>query len=116
MRIAIDEIEPEMILSAPVINRYGQVLLAAGVTLTERHKTIFKTWGIQSVSVEGEDEEDPDSQLTDELLARGKARIQNRLVTPPQHPREKEIIELAIRQAAQCFLHEDQTTTHGTTD
>ena len=44
--ISIEEAESGMVLAAPILNRYGQVLLAAGVEFQPKHSVMFKTWGI----------------------------------------------------------------------
>ena len=63
--VSIDKIVEGMILSSPQVYRFGQVLLPKGTTITSNHLRLLKTWGIERVSVEMDDDDD---QLTDEYL------------------------------------------------
>lgn len=40
--IAVEDIQDGMINAEPIINRYGQTLLAAGVVLNQQHATFLK--------------------------------------------------------------------------
>lgn len=46
-----------MVVGRDVIDRLGRRLIAAGVTLTDRHLKAFRTWGIASVEVVTDDAE-----------------------------------------------------------
>jgi HD-like signal output (HDOD) protein len=46
-----------MVVGRDVVDRLGRRLIAAGVTLTERHLKAFRTWGIASVEVVTDDAE-----------------------------------------------------------
>jgi hypothetical protein len=50
--IAIEELEPEMMLAEAVRNHQGQLLLEAGRKVTERTIRVFKSWGIRRVAIQ----------------------------------------------------------------
>lgn len=49
--IAVEELEPGMILKGPVCNLDRQLLLGAGAVIAERHIRLFQSWGITAVEV-----------------------------------------------------------------
>ena len=53
----IEDIEPGMILGAEVKDRTGRVLLSKGTTITEKHLSIFKMWGVIDAAIENADKE-----------------------------------------------------------
>lgn len=70
--ISLDAIEPGMILAGDVKDRSGRVLLSTGAEISEKHLRIFKMWGILTVSVRGEEQEETrsntDSEIDPDLL------------------------------------------------
>ncbi|HLP18078.1 MAG TPA: hypothetical protein VK470_17605 [Bacteroidota bacterium] len=53
----IQDIEPGMVLGAEVKDRTGRVLLSKGTTVTEKHLSIFKMWGVVDAIIENADKE-----------------------------------------------------------
>ncbi|MFH1624597.1 MAG: hypothetical protein ABID54_05500 [Pseudomonadota bacterium] len=51
--INISELEPGMRLEEPVCTPDGRMLLREGVQVTEKHISIFKSWGVTEAAVEG---------------------------------------------------------------
>jgi hypothetical protein len=96
----LDTVEPGMVLAADVKDRTGRVLLAAGVTITEKHLRIFKMWGVTEADVRG--------VVHAEVVARATASLDPESVrsaeevtalrfrhTPADHPAVKELFRLA---------------------
>lgn len=52
----IEELEEGMVLAEDIKGSQGNLLLTAGVALTEKHIRVMKTWGISLVQIEGEEE------------------------------------------------------------
>jgi hypothetical protein len=52
--VKLEELEAGMTLDKDVENLQGAVLLRKGNQITERHLTIFKTWGVASVFIKEE--------------------------------------------------------------
>ncbi len=59
--IKITELRPGMRIAAPVRSARGDVLFAAGETLTQKHLRALKAWGVPSVAVEGRGAETPET-------------------------------------------------------
>jgi hypothetical protein len=55
-RVLIENITDKMVLAKEVCGTSGSVLLAKGTLLTTSMGHRLKNWGVQSVTVEGEDE------------------------------------------------------------
>ncbi len=49
----LDDLQPGMTLAAPVRDRAGRVLLAAGQEITERALRIFRMWGVTEAEIQG---------------------------------------------------------------
>ncbi len=54
IRVGIEELKPGMILERPVKNHQGILLLEAGVKITKKNIRIFKSWGVDEITVKGE--------------------------------------------------------------
>jgi hypothetical protein len=78
-KINLEDIEPGMVLADDVKQVSGEILLAAGAVLTERHLQIFKKWGITEADVEGVTKEAAVArsleQLDPELLKRVESQV-----------------------------------------
>ena len=101
--VNISGLEPGMVLSGPVKDRLGRVLLDGGKELTEKHIRLFKMWGVTEAEVEGVAQED--------VIARAVAAIDPEQVreaeqqtrelfnqSVPDHPAMKELWRLAIQR------------------
>jgi hypothetical protein len=55
--VKIDDLKPGMILTQPVRNAQGILLLEAGARITKKNIRIFKSWGVEDVCVKGEKKE-----------------------------------------------------------
>src|SRR5690606_9676364 len=51
--LAVEFLEPGMVLARDVRGSNGMVLLGAGAELNERHIGIFRSWGIAEVEIKG---------------------------------------------------------------
>jgi hypothetical protein len=51
--VKIDELKPGMILARPVRNHQGVLLLDTGAKITKKTIRIFKSWGVNEISVKG---------------------------------------------------------------
>jgi hypothetical protein len=60
--LLIEEAEPGLRVTSPVINEKGQLLLPAGTVLSDRHLRLLKSWGVGSVEIEGPTDDAPDGQ------------------------------------------------------
>lgn len=63
----IQDIEPGMVLGAEVKDRTGRVLLSKGTTITEKHLSIFKMWGVVDATIENADKEKIEAKAVADL-------------------------------------------------
>jgi len=84
-----------MITAAPVINRYGQVLLPAGTELRTDHAILFKTWGIPTITVTSPDQH-LENHITDEMRKDAEMRIRRKMKWEISNPFEEALFEMAI--------------------
>ncbi|MGD0281494.1 MAG: hypothetical protein ABSB95_03940 [Dissulfurispiraceae bacterium] len=55
--IPTDKLAPGMVLKSAVNDITGRLLLGKGVEIGQKHLTIFKSWGITEVDIEGDVED-----------------------------------------------------------
>lgn len=100
--ISIEDIQDGMVNVEPIVNRYGQTLMAQGVTLNSQHITILKTWNIRTIKVSG-GEESENSELSDELRELILGKIRRRAPWTPRIPIEEDMFSMAITKSAKDF-------------
>lgn len=54
MIVTFENLRPDMVLAADVLDAAGRMLLPRGTTLTDRHLRYCQMWGILTVDVVGE--------------------------------------------------------------
>lgn len=108
----LDDLKAGMVLSSDAKHHTGQVLLKAGVELTEKHLKIFHTWGLTEADVEGDDlpHRENQAELDPAILAEAEACVQKRF----QHadlaqPVMAELFRLAVLHQAHQDSVEKQT-------
>ena len=82
------------VLSEPVLNNFGQVLVPSGAKLSERHINLLKTWNIKTVVIVGGEQEEED--FSDELISAGLEVLSPRMNWTPRNEFENEILALGI--------------------
>jgi hypothetical protein len=100
----LKEVDPGLILTEPVLNQFGQTLLARGVELQPRHLKVLKTWGCKTVKVKEEGIPEKEAEVSPEIVDRALARVKWRLKWEPTTNLEKEIFQLAVKRVIQKFL------------
>jgi len=74
--VSVEQVTPGMVLSGPVVDRRGRLLIPAGKSLTEKHVGALKMWGVPNVEIEGDDDgEGTVSPVEPELLERAYAEL-----------------------------------------
>lgn len=101
-RISVDNLAPGMLLTQDAHTFKGQLLLRAGVTLTERQIETLRAWGIAEVDVEGHEEptlDDLEDQLAaDQALKAANAALDARFAAVRDDPLMDEILRIAKKQ------------------
>lgn len=103
--ISLDEIKPGMTLAAPVVNRYGQVVIAAGIELQIHHIERLKTWGVSQVSIQSESENV--SGFNQQILDLAKEWIDAKLSWTPRNQAEIDIYNAAVELAAEKIMNSE---------
>lgn len=102
--VPFEDLESGMILAESVLNRWGQILLVKGSTISPRHIAVLRTWGIQVVAIEKGGDQSEAPLLDQDMQNRALDRIKKRLFWHPHSPIEEEIINLAVQQVIQRSL------------
>lgn len=105
MEIPIDDIEEGQVLTQPIMNNYGQILLPSGATISSRHINLLKTWNIESIHVgnENDSEEEKEEEFGDEVLKHANKRLKGRLNWIPENELEQELYNIGIRRACEII-------------
>lgn len=101
--VAVDDLEPGMMLADSVHDAQGRLLIQGGTELTERHLRAFQLWGIMSVRVRGPaGEESAPVSISPEILARAEAQVRARFHNNNlEHPVITALIEACTAREAQ---------------
>lgn len=105
--ISIDDIEEGMVNLEPIVNRYGQTLLAPGVKLSPQHMMILKTWNIRTIKISGGEEEET-STISEELKLMIIERIRKRANWQPRIPIEEDLLSAAIMHNAKTYMKKNE--------
>ena len=102
----VDNLEVGMTLANDVHDRAGRLLLGAGVELSLKHITIFRTWGVMEVDIAGSEDDGQNSHLPaevthEELDAAMTALAPHFCNSDLEHPVMRELLRLAaVRKAS----------------
>jgi hypothetical protein len=102
----VDNLEVGMTLANDVHDRAGRLLLGAGVELSQKHISIFRTWGVLEVDIAGSDDDGRNSQLPAEVTHEQVDDAMTALAplfrnSDLEHPVMRELLRLAaVRKAS----------------
>ncbi|HEX2869139.1 MAG TPA: hypothetical protein VHO03_19005 [Ignavibacteriales bacterium] len=94
--VETDQIQPGMILESPVVNKFGQMLLSKGAVIESRHIGMLKTWGIPSVMVYNDQEENEKKAYDPELMRKAEEELIKRMSWQPRNPIEENLLKAAV--------------------
>ncbi len=97
--VDLEEYKPGMILAESVYSRQDVLLLKEGTELSERKVWILKSWGVNKVSVEGEQVEDINSEKRKESKAMEtiKKELEEKFSDVLEDPVMEEIMNIACK-------------------
>ena len=97
--VDLEQYKPGMILAESVYSRQDVLLLKERTELTERKVWILKSWGISKVSVEGEQDEDINSDQRKESKAMEtiKKELKEKFSDVLEDPVMEEIMNVACK-------------------
>ncbi len=102
----IDNLAPGMVLKQNVCDRNGRLLLPEGSELTEKHLTIFRSWGVLEVDIavdgDGDGGAAPQHEAMDpDLVTAAEAAVKPLFVhNDLDHPAVKELLRICIARRA----------------
>lgn len=110
--IKLENLKAGMELASDVKDLTGRTLLKASAKISEKHLTIFKSWGVTEVDVQGVKKEDVEDnigkELNQELLAKVEAEVIDLFRhTDRSHPAVKELFNLCILRKAKSKLRKE---------
>ncbi len=118
MEVDLDSVEEGQILSQPVMNNFGQVILPSATVLTARHIVVLKTWKIGSVQINRQGEEDQEeysyegenilgeseqSDFNDDIVKAATERLAGKLNWIPENEFEQELYDMGLRRACEII-------------
>ncbi|MCL5028785.1 MAG: hypothetical protein M1480_07165 [Bacteroidetes bacterium] len=95
--ISIDELKEGMELELPVKNKFGQTLLSANLKLEEKHKSIFKMWGIETFYIKDNGANDEENKYDEEQKIKVKKMLELRMNWVPQNSNERDLYEMTLQ-------------------
>lgn len=107
--VALDNLEAGMVVASDVLDRNGRMLLGAGAELSQKHLTIFRTWGVAEVDIAGIDYADSEPSLPAEIDPQALQAAELSLIplfsyAGTEHPALKELLRLAAIRKVQHGL------------
>jgi hypothetical protein len=106
--ITRDAVTAGMILEQPVINKFGQTLLPAGIEFNEHKIELLKTWGIKSVWIYTV-EEDP-QEINDEDKVKAALMLRRKMSWKPRNVLEYELFNLAFQATLRSITSTQRET------
>src|SRR6185295_6284448 len=106
MRVALEQLRPEMALAADIVDSGGRLLLPKGTVLTEKHLRYCQMWGIGEADIQGAATAEPPPPVIDPaalLAAENRLRPRFRhldLSHPVVAELFRHVVESAVRQSA----------------
>ena len=102
-KVTLEQLRPEMVLAADIVDGGGRLLLPAGTALTEKHVRYCQMWGVleadiasgEGPPIEAEPVIDPARLAAAEAIVRPRFRH-----VDASHP----VIEILLRHAVQAHL------------
>ena len=100
--ISSENAEAGMIVCENVVTNRNMMIIPAGTTLTEKHIGLLKTWGVSSISIEGDDPDSSLASMSDEQKDILKAKLKERFQYVDLNPEQTAYVySLALAQFAE---------------
>jgi hypothetical protein len=91
--VNLNELEPGSILAEPVLNSFGQTLIAGGAEINQKHISILKTWNIQSVKIKTDSNEEIE-KYSDMQLQLALEKLMQHIKWQPRNRNEEDLLKL----------------------
>jgi hypothetical protein len=103
--ISINELKEGMVFGAPVINKFGQVIISKNTKFEKRHYNILKTWGISTVAA-GFKPETEDIIIDQSIRQLANEKLDRRLLWSPSNDIEFDLYNMALNQYISQIMFE----------
>jgi hypothetical protein len=103
MRLGLDNLRPEMVLAADIVDGMGRLLLPSGTALTDKHLRYCQMWGVLDAEVVGDEPPEPVAEVAIEpaVLAAAEAEIRPRFRhCELDHPAMDTVLRYCIQRQA----------------
>jgi hypothetical protein len=108
--LKINQLRPGMVLSEPVHNQSGLLLLEKDASLTKKRIWMLKTWGIEKVSIKGKSKADGNkTRVAAELesVETIEKELKAKFADVIDDPVMQEILKAAARQLQKSLSDQD---------
>jgi hypothetical protein len=107
MRVELEQLRPEMVLAADIVDGAGRLLLPKATVLTEKHLRYCQMWGIADAEIQSDETTEFEIQVVDPVaLAAAEDRARPRFRhTDPSHP----VIAALFRYCAEASARASAT-------
>ncbi len=93
-----EDIKEGMVLALPVKNKFGQMLMTADTRVEDKHKKIFKVWGIEVIYIKEDGNEVQDFEYNEKDISEATTVLDKRLQWTPKNFNEEDLYKMALQQ------------------
>lgn len=94
--ISTKQIENGMVLATSIKNGFGQIILPEGTELEGSHIKMLKTWGISSIEILEDCDENNNFNFDPHIYEIAKEKLDKKLKWIPENEIEKGMYEMAL--------------------
>lgn len=96
-QVTIDNIQDGMVLSEPVLNKHGQVLIGKDIKLENKHIRILKSWNVQFVYIKNNEKKADTDNISKELLKLAVLDLKKIIKWKPSNEYEVSFLNACIK-------------------
>jgi hypothetical protein len=96
-----EDVKEGMILGAPLVNQYGQILINSGAEIEERHLELLDKWGIRYLSILQEDAGGGETPVDENQVQEAEGRLGERMKWKPRNQFEEDLVQMAMKKMTQ---------------
>ena len=98
--------QPGMILKKSLYNRFGQMILAEGTKLEEKHKRILKTWGVSSLAIvdTNDSETGAEEEFDERIKEKAIELLKKRMFWSPRNSIEESMYQVALKRTMEKII------------
>ncbi len=93
--VATVDLVPGMVLSEPIVNTFGQILIEGGETINNSHIKMLKTWGIAFIQVKTDGSDDSE-EVSEDTIIDAMKRLSKRMNWKPRNKFEQDLMDMGV--------------------